>query len=199
MSTVSVLSQALIPTLGYAGFATASKAVGSVFRVAADKNAPAEVRSNTVKRESAMLGLVFAFNAAVQMAGRKMNMGPAAKLLATIPTTALAEYASRKVGKNTDWDALLNGPKQAANAVQKISDLKVGDMPFADRIQVLGDIGKHVVASATGRLAPQTAPHSNPTFSAFNSANPFATAQTGYNATVQSPLLGFSGRQTGQA
>jgi hypothetical protein len=115
--TTSVAREVLHTAL--AGVAT--KGVGSGYRVWDDRNAPWRVKKNTIQRESATLGMVSAFTAALDWLGHQFNLKhipfkglktflqKAAShqiLLKAIPITLgifAAEAISRKVAPRNLW------------------------------------------------------------------------------------------------
>lgn len=99
----------------------ATKGVGSGYRVWDDRNAPWQVKKNTIQRETATLGMVSAFTAALDWLGHQFNLKhipfqglrtflqKAAShqvLLKAIPITLgifAAEAISRKVAPRNLW------------------------------------------------------------------------------------------------
>lgn len=100
----------------------ATKGVGSTFRVWDDRHAPRRVKTNTLKREAATLGMVSVFTAGIDLAGQKIAQkaaqNPALKALIAkgaknhilykaVPVTlgiAMAEILSRKWAPRDIWD-----------------------------------------------------------------------------------------------
>lgn len=99
----------------------ATKGVGSGYRVWDDRNAPWRVKKNTIQRESATLGMVSAFTAALDWLGHQFNLkhipfqglknflqkaAGHQVLLKAIPITLgifAAEAISRKVAPRNLW------------------------------------------------------------------------------------------------
>lgn len=96
-----------------------TKSIGSIFRVADDKEAPRDILVNTFKREGILLGLTTLYTTFTQMVfsgtlGKIINRHPALKnyeLVLRAGFTAvgivMAEVTSRRMAPKTTWDQVL--------------------------------------------------------------------------------------------